>query len=68
METTATSDASASKPGNGKRWLKRLGKVAFWLFFLKGIGWLVLAALVYFGLVEDSTEEAAPAATIEAIE
>ncbi len=32
--------------------LKDLGIVGFWFFFIKGMLWLVLFALVYFGVID----------------
>ncbi len=32
--------------------LKDLGIVGFWFFFIKGLLWIVLFALVYFGVVD----------------
>ncbi len=34
--------------------LKDLGILGFWFFLIKGILWLVLLALVYFGLIDKS--------------
>ncbi|HMR87269.1 MAG TPA: hypothetical protein PKD51_03910 [Saprospiraceae bacterium] len=32
--------------------LKTFGALGFWFFFIKGLLWLLLFALVYFGLVD----------------
>ena len=49
-------EAASSGPA-WKRWGARLGKVAFWLFLLKGIGWIVIWVLAYLGYSELTEEE-----------
>jgi hypothetical protein len=34
------------------RWLKRLGLAGFMFFFIKGLIWLVVFALAYFGIAK----------------
>ncbi|MBK6622730.1 MAG: hypothetical protein IPG32_18375 [Saprospirales bacterium] len=36
-------------------WLKSIGLAGFLFFFIKGMLWLVLFALVYFGFVKKET-------------
>ncbi|MBK6904150.1 MAG: hypothetical protein IPH04_15455 [Saprospirales bacterium] len=36
-------------------WLKGIGLAGFLFFFIKGMLWLVLFALVYFGFVKKET-------------
>lgn len=38
-----------------KKYLKRGGILVFMLFLLKGIGWLVLFGLLFFGLLSEET-------------
>jgi hypothetical protein len=36
-----------------KKWFSRLGIAGFLFFLVKGLLWILLFALVYFGLVSD---------------
>lgn len=38
-------------------WLKDLGVIGFWFFFLKGMAWLVLFFLLYAGVIDKSRFE-----------
>jgi len=38
-------------------WLKDLGIIGFWFFFIKGMIWLLLFALVAFGVVDKAKLE-----------
>jgi len=35
---------------DSRKWLKRVGKISFWFFFLKGVLWLA-APLVFYYIV-----------------
>ena len=42
------------KSDKRKKWAKYTGAAVFGFFLLKGIGWLVVFALAYFGMSEIS--------------
>ena len=42
--------ALKDKSAGGRPWLKRIGIVGFWFFFIKGLLWLILPLLVALGL------------------
>lgn len=62
-------EVETKQPSKLKRWLKRFGFGAFLFFLIKGLFWIVLAILAYYGVVELADEEEENAApSIEATE
>lgn len=38
-------------------WLQDIGIIGFWFFFIKGMIWLLVFALLYAGIIKKSTFE-----------
>jgi hypothetical protein len=38
-------------------WLQDIGIIGFWFFFIKGILWLIVFALLYAGVINKATFE-----------
>jgi hypothetical protein len=42
---------------NMLNWLQDIGIIGFWFFFIKGMLWLVVFALLYAGIINKATFE-----------
>ena len=52
-ETDLTQDrGTTSVRSHGRRWRQKVGLAGFLFFLVKGLIWLLLGALAYFGLTE----------------
>lgn len=51
MSTPASQTLSASDARSAVPWLRRVGKLGFWFFFIKGLCWLAVpGALAWLGV------------------
>jgi hypothetical protein len=50
--TSEPNSLPAEKKNSGKTWLKRIGVAGFLFFLIKGLLWLVMFALVFFGVFD----------------